>query len=61
MAKNLYKYPGKKDGYRIAKTVFLNHPPNNPGQNIGEKINIYTLAKKIPNPWQNQKIYKPPL
>ncbi len=25
--KNLYKYPGKKDGYLWGKTVFSYHPP----------------------------------
>ncbi len=42
------------------KQYSLTTPPNYPGQNIGEKINIYTQAKKIPNSWQNRKKYKPP-
>ena len=38
MAKNYIYNLGQKDGYKNGKTVFLNHPPLIPGQNIGEKI-----------------------
>ena len=35
-------------------------PPPFLGQNIGEKIYIYTLAKKIPNIWAKLEKLKPP-
>lgn len=61
MAKNLYTYPGKKDGYRKRKTKISDHPPPNiSGQNIGEKINIYTQAKRMVISGRKGKKYKPP-
>ena len=47
LGQNYIQIQDKKDGYRKGKTKISDHlPPNIPGQNIGEKINIYNLAKK---------------
>jgi hypothetical protein len=61
LAKNLTPIQDKKDGYRKGKTKISDHPPPPLlGQNIGEKIYIYTLAKKIPNIWAKLEKLKPP-
>jgi hypothetical protein len=61
LAKNYIPIQHKKDGYIWGKTEKLNHPPL-PflGQNVGEKIYIYTKAKRMVISGGKLENYKPP-